>query len=335
MNTSGRVRAWTQYLLNRVGGYRSAAISTTAGQSSDSKWDSVSTLWSSRAKDLVSQNRPSSWSESPLVCQMYMNPLISGEADVGWLEFIARKYFKSPVKSVLSLGCGGGGLERHGLALNIAASFDAFDISDGALELARELAKKEGVQRSVNYQLANLNALVLPENRYDAVFASHSVHHIEALEHYFDQVSHTLKPGHFFIVNEFVGPNQFQWTDTQIHHSQRLLDLLPEKYRQRIRGNGIKTRVDRPTIEQMNNADPTEAIRSADILPEMKKRFEIVEKIDFGGTLLHLVLDDIAGNFIDAPEDIGFMQMLFDEEQRLLANGEISSDFVLIVARNS
>lgn len=85
----------------------------------------------------------------------------------------------------------------------------------------------------------------------------------------------------------------------------------------------------------MIKADPTEAIRSADILPEMKKRFEIVEKIDFGGTLLHLVLDDIAGNFIGTPEDIGFMQMFFDEEQRLLANGEISSDFILIVARNS
>jgi len=84
----------------------------------------------------------------------------------------------------------------------------------------------------------------------------------------------------------------------------------------------------------MTAADPTEAIRSQDILPEMEKRFDIVEKIDFGGTLLHLVLDDIAGNFSDSPEDIAYLQMLFDEEQRLLKNGEISSDFTLIVARN-
>lgn len=164
MNTSGRVRAWAQNLLNRVGGYRNTTISTMTDQSPDSKWDAVSTVWSGRAKDLVSESKPSSWSESPLVCQMYMNPLISGEADVGWLEFVAKKYFENPVKLALSLGCGGGGLERHGLALNIAASFDAFDISEGALELAQELAKKEGIQRSINYQVANLNALVLPEN---------------------------------------------------------------------------------------------------------------------------------------------------------------------------
>ena len=334
MNTSGRLKNWAQHLLNLVGQRSSTTEHATIDQQTDSKWNGVSALWSSGAKDLVSENRPSSWAESPLVCQMYMNPLISGEANVGWLEFVAKKYFANPVRTALSLGCGGGGLERHGLILNIADSFDAFDISDGALELARDLSIKQGCHHKINYQVADLNALVLPKNHYDAVFASHSVHHIEALEHYLDQITHTLKPGQLFIVNEFVGPNQFQWTNIQIEHSQRLLDLLPEKYRQRIRGNGVKTQIDRPTIEQMIEVDPTEAIRSADILPEMRKRFEILEKIDFGGTLLHLVLDDIAGNFSDTREDRGLMQMLIDEEQRLLASGEISSDFVLIVARN-
>lgn len=299
-----------------------------------SKWGAVSELWSQRAVDLVSEVKPSSWTDLPQVNRLYIHPLLSRTPDVGWLELISRRYFSVPVTKALSLGCGGGGLERHGLILNMAEHFDAFDISDGALRLARELATEHKLSKRVNYQVADLNALVLPENYYDAVFASQSVHHIEALEHYLDQVVKTLKPGQLFIVNEFVGPSQFQWTDVQVERSQYLLDKLPEKYRLRIRSKGIKTVIDRPSLETMTAADPTEAIRSQDILPEMEKRFDIVEKIDFGGTLLHLVLDDIAGNFSDSPEDIAYLQMLFDEEQRLLKNGEISSDFTLIVARN-
>jgi ubiquinone/menaquinone biosynthesis C-methylase UbiE len=265
---------------------------------------------------------------------LYIHPLLSGTPDVGWLELISRRHFNKPVSKALSLGCGGGALERHGLLLNMAEHFDAYDISDGALQLARDLAAQHKISKRISYQVADLNALVLPENYYDAVFASQSVHHIEALEHYLDQVVRTLKPGQLFIVNEFVGPSQFQWTDVQVERSQYLLDTLPEKYRLRIRSEGIKAVISRPTVANMTAADPTEAIRSQDILPEMNKRFDIVEKIDFGGTLLHLVLDDIAGNFSSSAEDLAYLQMMFDKEQRLLKSGEISSDFTLIVARN-
>lgn len=336
------MNAWQQF-INRI---RNLRVTATAGDNATvvtveaqapaepSKWGAVSELWGQRAADLVSDDRPSSWSELPQVIQLYIHPLLSGTSDIGWLELISRRYFTEPVTKALSLGCGGGALERHGLILNMAEQFDAFDISDGALQLARELASEHKLSGRINYQVADLNALVLPENYYDAVFASQSVHHIEALEHYLDQVVRTLKPGQLFIVNEFVGPSQFQWTDVQVERSQFLLDQLPEKYRVRIRSKGIKTEIDRPTVENMIVADPTEAIRSQDILPELEKRFDIVEKMDFGGTLLHLVLDDIAGNFTNSSEDIAYLQMLFDEEQRLLKSGEISSDFTLIVARN-
>jgi ubiquinone/menaquinone biosynthesis C-methylase UbiE len=298
-----------------------------------SRWRAVSDLWGGRAADLVSGAKPSSWAEHPLVNQLYIHQLVSGNPAIGWLESIARRYFPAPVAHALSLGCGGGGLERHALSMNMAHRFDAYDISDGALELARRLAAEHDLAARITYQVADLNAMTLPANHYDAVFASQSVHHIESLEHYLDQVVRALKPGQLFVVNEFLGPNQFQWTDAQLKHSQNLLDKLPEKYRMRIRGFGTKRKVERPTIETMIAVDPTEAIRSQDILPEMQKRFEIIEKIDFGGTLLHLVLDDIAGNFTDTPEDRQWLQMLFDEEQALLRAGEITSDFALIVAR--
>lgn len=90
--------------------------------------------------------------------------------------------------TALSLGCGGGGLERHGLKLQIANRFDAFDVSEDAIQLAREEAHKSGQLAAIHYAVANLNSLEFAENTYDAVFASQSVHHIQALEHYMQQL---------------------------------------------------------------------------------------------------------------------------------------------------
>jgi len=291
--------------------------------------------WGERAREQVALNMPNSWAECPIVNQEYICPLISGQAQVGWLEYVARKYYSSPVPIALSLGCGGGGLERHGLQLQIAQRFDAFDVSDDALQLAKEEAQKSGQFASINYTASNLNKLGFAENVYDAAFASQSVHHIEALEHYMQQVYRCLKPGGYFIINEFVGPNQFQWTDVQLAHCQRLLEEIPEPYRQTIREPGVKHSVERPTIEFMNGYDPTEAIRSADIITELERQFEIIERRDFGGTLLHLVLDNIAGNLSDSDDGKRILRNLFSEEQRLLESGEISSDFTLLVARKN
>jgi SAM-dependent methyltransferase len=289
--------------------------------------------WGERAREQQLAVLPSSWAESPVVIREYINPRVSGTGDQGWLEAVARDYFKQPVKVALSLGCGGGGLERHGLQLNIATRFEAYDVSAGAIELAREEAGITGQQDAIDYQVANLNKIELPARRYGAVFASQSVHHIEALEHYMAQVHRALKPGGLFIINEFVGPNQFQWTDTQLEHANRLLKSIPEKYRHCIREAGEKHHIPRPTIDAMNAYDPTEAIRARDILPQLVEHFELVEQRDFGGTLLHLVLDNIAGNLDQSEEGIAILRRLMDEEDALIKSGELDSDFTLLIAR--
>ncbi len=291
--------------------------------------------WGKRAREQIQLNKANSWAECPVVNQEYICPLISGKPDVGWLQYVAQKYYPNSVQSALSLGCGGGGLERHGLQLKIAKHFDAYDVSNDAIKIAQEEAQKSGQLNSINYQVVNLNKIKLEAESYDAAFASQSVHHIEALEHYMEQVRKCLKPGGYFIVNEFVGPNQFQWTDIQLHHCQRLLNEIPESLRQTIREPGVKHFIQRQTIEFMNGYDPTEAIRSEDIIPELEKQFELVERRDFGGTLLHLVLDNIAGNLSDSDAGKSILRNLFAEEQKLISSGEISSDFTLLIARKN
>ncbi len=306
-----------------------------AKTTTDAGLNKASEVWSDRARELHARPKPSSWTESTLVIEEYINPCVSGSSELGWLEAVARDYFPATVPVALSLGCGGGGLERHGIQLGIADKFHGLDLSAGAIELAREEAVKYGIGERIDYQVVNLNELQFEAESYDAVFASQSVHHIESLPHYMEQVHRALKPQGLFIINEFVGPNQFQWTDRQLDLAQKILLSIPEKYRGLIREPGIKQQIIRLTVEQMNEVDPTEAIRSEEIIPELEKKFEIIDRRDFGGTLLHLVLDNIAGNLEEDEEGRQILRDLIAEEKRLLVSGEIDSDFTLLVARKA
>ena len=290
--------------------------------------------WCEKAHEFHDKDRPvTNWLDSPVVQEMYINPLITGEPQIDWFQGVAVRYFSKSVERALNIGSGHGGLERHGVFIDVARQFDGYDVSPGAVELATDLAAKNGWSDRISYAVADLNKYVFPRATYDAVFASQSLHHIEALEHVFDQVQQTLKPGGLLVVNEFVGPNQFQWTHKQLHHANEQLRKIPERYRTDSSAGGIKTEITRQTIAQMNAVDPTEAIRSQDIVPLIEQRFDVLDRRDFGGTIVYLVLEGIAGNFTSAEEDRAVLRDLFSAEQSLLKSGELESDFMVLVGR--
>ena len=167
------------------------------------------------------------------------------------------------------------------------------------------------------------------------VFGIQSIHHITELEHVFAEVDKSLKPGGYFFLNEFIGPTQFQWTDYQLDCINAILKILPKKYRiNKQDSSKIKDNVVRQTVKELESIDPSEAIRSAEILPLLNEFFTIKEKIDLGGTILHLLLQDIAGNFdYNNPDDIKMLEMLFIIEDTLMETGELQSDFAVIIAQ--
>jgi SAM-dependent methyltransferase len=298
--------------------------------------DTARDLWSKQAdpKELA-RRQYDSWMNHPVIAAGYINKKFGGGAERNWLNYVAEKYAPAPAARACSLGCGAGGLERHALSLNIAQHFDAYDIASGAIEVAGREAAAIGFGDRTTYEVCNLNNIELAPNAYDMVFACQSAHHFESLEHIFAQVARSLKSGGLFILNEFVGPTRFQWTDKQMSIANRLLNALPDHYRRSVTMPGVqKNSIERPTIAQMIAIDPTEAIRASELLPILQQRFEIVERIDFGGTLLHILLQDIVGNFDPtSPHDALVLRLLWEYEDTLIANKVIESDFAFLVAK--
>lgn len=249
-------------------------------------------------------------------------------------EFMIEKGFKFPIERCLTLGCGAGDLERGISQLNFCLRHDAFDISEKAIEKAILAAKEQNLTH-INYEVKDINEIHLPESIYDVIFGVGSVHHFARLEHIFKEVNKALKTDGIFFVNEYIGPSRFQWTERQLEVINAILKVLPKKYKTVVTDPTMIKEIEvRPTPAMVADVDPSEAVRSEEILSLLKKYFDILEIKNLGGAILHTMLTNIAGNFkLDNEDDMKLLYNIFDFEDILMKNGDLSSDFSVIIAK--
>src|SRR5262249_55559779 len=144
----------------------------------------------------------------------------------------------------------------------------------------------------------DFNRMADDGQRFDVLLGLQSLHHFDHLAEAFKRLAALLEPGGLLVVDEFVGPTRFQWTDAQIDAADALLGILPPERRRPPDGR-IKQRVVRPSKLSMVLDDPSEAVDSASLMPSLRSVFEIVEERPYGGTVLHIALAGIAHNLLD------------------------------------
>jgi SAM-dependent methyltransferase len=195
-------------------------------------------------------------------------------------------------------------------------------------------AKHEGLNEIINYRVRDIFKIEMPENLYDVVFAESSLHHLSPLKETLIKVNRCLKPGGFFIVNEFVGPTRFQWTDRQLQVIDGILSILPNRYKTFWNSTAIKQKVAKPSRLRMMLNDPSEAVESSNIVSLVYKIFDVVEVKAYGGTILHMLLSGIAHNFLsEDAETSGYLKLCFVVEDLLLATQQIESDYMIAVCK--
>src|SRR5262249_20653893 len=138
----------------------------------------------------------------------------------------------------------------------------------------------------------------------------------------------------YFFLDEFIGPSRFQWPDEQIQIINDQLRHVPKALRRLVSDRSkYKDRVVRKSVSEMAAADPSEAVRSSEIVPVLKKYFRILEIKGYGGALLHELLYDIAGNFCNENTgSLDCLRMLFETEDQLTASQQLRDDFAVIIA---
>jgi 2-polyprenyl-3-methyl-5-hydroxy-6-metoxy-1,4-benzoquinol methylase len=281
--------------------------------------------------DQVESGSYKGWLDYQFIEDEYIRPQISGDKRVYYLQhFFERWVGELPAERGLSLGCGGGNLERGLIAMNAARVIDGHDASAASIVLARRLAEEAGFGDRLHYHESNVDRIELPLATYDWVICKMSLHHFAELEHVCAQISGALKPGGVLMFNEFVGPTHHQWTDLQLELMNRMLETLPGSVRAVIPIH----RFERLSVAEMKAIDPSESVRSAEILSVAAEYFEILEHRPYGGTLLQIFLQHVMPHLeLENEWHCALLRSWFLYERTLVEHGVLPSDFAYVVAR--
>ena len=245
-----------------------------------------------------------------------------------WGKWVADRLGGSARRG-MELGCGSGSNSLSFAAAGVLRAVEGIDASAERIAKAERRRSAKGVPGA--FRVGDANRLVLDRRSYDFIFSAHSFHHFLALEEIMEEVHGALAPGGIFVLEEFVGPTQFQWSDVQIDLTRSLLSLLPERFR-RFRWGATKDAEGRPTVAEVVAASPFESIRSAEIVPLFRENFRVLECRPLGGTIQHLLYNGIIHNFVpgDGEADRAIDSVIAVEDA-LIDGRWLPSDFMLLV----
>jgi SAM-dependent methyltransferase len=270
------------------------------------------------------------WTASPIV-KRYLHALVSGDPNCDWLTWVEAAHLPPRADRALVLGCGSGWLERALAARGRFRSILACDFATESVTRARAAAEAEGFS-SIDYMVLDLENERLPPGPFDAVIANDVLHHITGLEPLYSRIEGSLAPGGKLVFNEYVGPNRFQYDDARMEIVNRYLRLLPNRLRWDPITGRLLWRRERVDPKQLTIDDPTEAVRSEEVLPLARRFFHVEKEYPYGGGLLNPLLFGIVANFRPGdPWDDMLMARLCAAEQRLTEAGEIEPDFRIFV----
>jgi SAM-dependent methyltransferase len=267
------------------------------------------------------------WTSSPIV-RRYLHTLVSGRPDCDWVTYVTWRHLSSAADRALVLGCGSGWLERGLAQRNRFRSIVACDFAQQTVEKARAAAAEANFP-GIEYRVLDLEHEDLG-GPFDAVFAHDVLHHITDLEGLYARVDWALAPGGKFFFQEYVGPNRFQYSDDRMALINRYFRLFPDELRLDPLTGELLWRRERLSAEKVAQDDPTEAVRSQDVLPLARCVFRVESVYPGGGGLLNPLLFGVISNFRDGNQaDEFLLQTLCDAEDRLTRSGRIRQDFAI------
>jgi SAM-dependent methyltransferase len=273
------------------------------------------------------------WTNNEIVVRNIYR-LISGGSEEHWLTWFLNHYLEESTVFERSLSvCCGDGAHELGMARTGKVRFlRAFDLSEGAIAQAKAAFEKAKIPNdNYAFEVADANDLQM-DDRFDLILTTGALHHVTNLEGLLAKLSSMLRPEGYFVTLEYVGPNRFQWTDTQLSVIHGILQQLDPRY---LKESG-RIEFGRPSIPDFIAIDPSEAVRSEDVLRLLPQYFTIEYLRNFNGTVMHPLypLFDARLTNTNAPDFDSIVRLILLMEDLLIRGNVLTSDFVFAICRN-
>ena len=131
---------------------------------------------------------------------------------------------------------------------------------------------------------AELDFVALPHGAYDLVWSDDALADVVNLEYLLDEIGRALRPGGLLCYHGYVGERRNRYAPARLAYINAALRAVPRRFRR----DGIET-LEPPQASQL---DPLSAVRSDEVLPLARARFELVHEVRTGALVpLYLHLD--------------------------------------------
>lgn len=311
-----RVRSVSSRISSRSAALHSRNAGTFSAdqQASGEHWDRVLAEGSSGLR--------LHWWEDPTTLR-HINRLVCGRALEGLhtgfhqkiLERLPRR--EAPIRA-LSVGCGTGAKELDlikAAAGHVRFDFHCFDVAPAAIEAAQQMAREQGLDDQIQFFLADAFRTPLDE-AWDLVYWNNSLHHMLDTSQAVGWSHQRLREGGLLAMDDYVGPNRFQWSERTIEKASELLrSLTPQQRCHPLQpGRTVRELGGRPPIDAVISTDPTEAADSARIHAALQRSFGgNLEWIPTGGLAYLICLDELFENF-QSLDELKQLQSLLDAD---------------------
>ena len=236
--------------------------------------------------------------------------------------------------NAISVGCGTGESEMYLVRHGIVTHFDLFEISEVAIKRGKSIAKQWGLQDRVTFHLGDVFTYPI-SNDYDLVYWHHSLHHMLDVSKAVEFSKNILKVGGIFSAYEYVGPNRFQFSDTNLSIANRILETLPDHLLKNPEDPQklLPRHQQRVALKRIIADDPTEAVDSENIIPAIQSHFPQAEITTLSANIARLVLGYILQNLSEDEDDLLINLVLLVDDMAIQLG--IHHDAFILASKNS
>lgn len=269
----------------------------------DSTQKHVGEIWSSRYTKGTEGNARQHWWQSKQIGR-HIAKLLCGEAKdtVGLaIQHLIKNVCRDvPFRKAVSVGCGNGAKEMGLVEGGIVSHFDLYELSEEAIRIGKIEANKRGLGENITFHLGDAFTQCHKSGYYDFVYWDNALHHMSDADQAIAWSKDILAENGFFFMFDFVGPSRFQWSDVQMHIVKNILEDIDDMYFIIPNTEYMwKKEAKRATLEEMIQADPSEAADSDNIIPAFQKHFPAGTLVPLGGLVYMLGLECILVNIAE------------------------------------
>ncbi len=256
---------------------------------------------------------------------------LTGSPDLTWFtkQILERT---APFGRVLTFGDGYGMAGEAFQRRRDISEIVSVNLSAGEGKRFSETMERIAMDRPYRFVQADANTYDYgPLGRFDTIIDVGSFHHLEKFEAAFPRINEALEAAGRMYIDEFVGPTKYRF-------SARVVEIINEWLR-RLPPNLVASsrRVTRGDFIDLwkKCPDPSECVRSGELDQALRDHFRLLSCEDVGGTLLQpFFLTSYLSpcrlniaNWHHAPEGKEWAARLVREEEELLKENEITSDY--------